>query len=207
MTLAILKKTFELSSHETDLIERFDDLFMETSAHTNLVSRSTLAGRWHRHYADSLQLWPHIPDDALHLLDIGAGAGFPGLPLAILAQTRRPECRFVLVDSVGKKARFLQQAIATLDLTNVVAKAQRAETLSDRYDVITARAVTALPKLLALCAPLLKPDGTLILPKGARATQEVEEANADWRMGVKRVGSTTDPDATILVITEVERRS
>lgn len=206
MTLASLRTAFTLSDRELALIEAFDARFVETATHTNLVSRSTLDDRWQRHYADSLQLWPLVPAGAENLLDIGAGGGFPGIFLAILATVRRPALQLTLVDSVGKKAGFLADICDILELTNITVKAQRAEQLPERFDVITARAVAALPKLLALCQPRLEPGGTLILPKGSRAGEEVDAANRDWRMTLKRVDSETDPDATILVITELERR-
>ena len=207
MTLDDLARTHGLSNDEADKLARFDALFTETAAHTNLVSRATLPDRWTRHYADSLQLWPLIPAGADTILDVGAGAGFPGLPLAILAEGRAPYRRFTLSDSVGKKAAFMASVIEALGLTNAAATNARAETLPDRYGVVMARAVTALPKLLDLCVPRLAPGGTLILPKGARAEEELAAARERWQMEASLVQSQTDADARILVVTRPERRA
>ena len=206
MTLEDVACRFSLSKEEGAALAAFDAFFCETAAHTNLVARSTLSGRWVRHYADSLQLWPLVPDGATCLLDIGVGGGFPGIPLAILAARRRPSLRLTLVDSVGKKARFLSEAVQRLGLANADVQDARVEALGTRYDVVTARAVAALPTLLDLAAPRLAPGGMLIAPKGAKADQELAEARSRWRLQAKRVDSVTDPDAAILVITVPERK-
>lgn len=205
MTREEIAERYVLGEREREALEGFDRLFMETAAHTNLVSRATLPDRWARHYADSLQLWPLVPEGARTLLDVGAGGGFPGIPLAILARDRRPGLRLVLADSVGKKVRFLAEVVQALGLANTTATNARVEMLSGPFDVITARAVTALPRLLDLCVPRLAPGGALILPKGARAEEELREASRDWRLKTNRVDSETDEDATILVITKPER--
>lgn len=198
--------TVELSKAEARRLSLFDAFFVETAAHTNLVARSTLPDRAERHYEDSHQVWPLVPEEARSLLDIGSGAGFPGLLLANLALDRRPALRATLCDSVGKKARFLSAAIETMGLGNAEATERRAEALGRRFDVITARAVTALPALLDLAVPLLAPGGTMIFPKGARADEELEQAKASWRLTAKRVKSHTDPQASLLVLTDPERR-
>lgn len=204
-----LADLFFLRREERDLIQEFDRLFMETAVHTNLVARSTLEDRWFRHFADSLQLYDLIPAEAGTVFDLGSGGGFPGILMAILSQIRQPDRKFTLVDSVGKKARFLQQVAAELDLTNVTVSSQRAEMFHvkrERYDLIMARAVAALPKLLDLTVPLLKANGLLIFPKGERAEEELTEAATKWRFELATHPSMTHRDATILLITNPEPR-
>ncbi len=192
---------------ELERLSAFDEHLLEVAEHTNLLSRSTIEERWERHYADSLQLWALVPDRARTLLDIGSGAGFPGLILACLAAERRPNLRFTLCDSVGKKGAFLTSSAERVGLANTVVRNARAETLRGRFDVVTARAVMRLDRLLQLATPRLEAGGVMILPKGRAAEEEVREAKEGWRMTVERVESRTDSDATILVITEAERRS
>ena len=204
--LASVVSTYGLTSHESERLAAFDDLLLATSTHTNLISRSTLADRLVRHYADSLQLWDLLPERVGSLLDIGSGAGFPGLVLAILARERRSETTVLLADSVGKKATFLKDAVEALGLANVEVTNARVETLTSRFDVVTARAVAALPNLLDLAVPRLRRHGLLVAPKGRRAEEELDEARRSWRLTAKRVKSTTDPDATILLLSDLERR-
>ena len=198
---------YGLRPDELERLHRIDAVLCETNVHTNLISRSTTAHRVVRHYADSLQLWPHLPESARTLLDIGSGGGFPALPLAVMAAERRPDLALTLCESVRKKASFLEQAADAADLSNVTVRNVRAEALTDRFEVVTARAVASLDKLLALAVPLLRPGGTLIAPKGRRASEELDEAKKTWRMTAKRVKSKTDPDAVVLILTDMERRS
>lgn len=205
--LGQLADRYGLSDDERGLLATYDRCLVETSAHTNLVARSSLVDRADRHYADSLQLWSLLPPRATSLLDVGSGAGFPGLVLACLARRRRPDLSVVLCDSVGKKAAFLAETARVLGLHNVKVESRRAEAMDKAFDVVTARAVTALPRLLDLTVPRLRKGGTLVLPKGRNAENELAEASERWRLNAERVGSHTDPDATILVITEPERLS
>jgi len=132
-----------------------------------------------RHLQDSWMLCPHIPDRST-LIDIGSGAGFPGLALKIV----RPDLDVTLLDSVRKKTDFLDSAIERLGLSHVRAIHGRAEELGrdllyrDRFGVAVARAVTALPALLELSLPLVKPGGLLIAMKG----QDDETTGLDYAL-------------------------
>lgn len=205
VSLDHLAVSYKLTPEEVAALRAFDDSLVEVAAHTNLIARGSLPERWARHYEDSLQLWSLVPAEARSLLDVGSGAGFPGMILAILAHFRRPELHLTLVDSVGKKARFLSEVGASLGLSNLSVSAQRAEVFhvkQAKFDVITARAVTALPKLLDLTAPLLTPGGMLIFPKGEKADEELTAAAARWRFNCETRPSATHPTAKILLISE-----
>ena len=200
-------RSIEASEPERTALAAIDACFAQTAAHTNLVARSTLPERWFRHYADSAQLWPLVPDNAQTLLDIGSGGGFPGLVLGTFAEFRRGDMRCTLCESIQKKAAFLREAIHAGGLTRTSVAALRVEALPkvQHFDVITARAVTALPKLLDLAAPKLADGGTLLFPKGRRAEQELDEAREQWSLEVDQVPSATDPEASILVIRSPKR--
>jgi 16S rRNA (guanine527-N7)-methyltransferase len=194
---------YELGPSQREALRTFDRLLLETNAHTNLIARSTTEQRWERHYADSAQLLPLMPDTPFDHLDIGSGAGFPGVVLRILTMDREDtSCTFC--DSVQKKAAFLSQVVTEARLPRTKVLATRLDPRRDGhgFDVITARAVTALPGLIALVAPRLKPGGMLIAPKGRRAQEELDAARKAWSFDLETVPSQTDPSATILLIRE-----
>ncbi|GGY46442.1 16S rRNA (guanine(527)-N(7))-methyltransferase RsmG [Parvularcula lutaonensis] len=198
----------DASPEERARFRAYDAELIETAAHTNIVARGSLPERWERHYADSAQLWALLPNSARRLLDFGSGAGFPGMVLAILAADRVPALRLSLCDSVGKKAAFLQRVIERTGLRNVIVSNRRVENFPehDRFDTITARAVTALPGLLDFAVPRLAEGGTMIFPKGQRAQQEVDEARERWSFDLESMASQTDPDARILLIRDPKRK-
>lgn len=187
----------------------FDEELLATSQHTNLVARASLDDRWLRHYADSAQIAPLLPEGATQLLDIGSGAGFPGLVLALLAQERWPSLRCTLCDSVGKKAAFLMRVAQKVQLARTRVISGRVEALpaSETFNVITARAVTALPALLGFAAPRLAPGGLMIFPKGQRAEQELDQAREQWSFDWDGVTSHTDDQARILLIRNPKRKT
>lgn len=144
----------------------------------NLVRFPDPAGLWNRHVLDSLTLVPLL-GDASSLLDVGPGGGFPGLVAAIAAPRLQ---RVALVESTQKKARFLQEACRALSLHHVEVAPARAETLAhqaayrEQFDVVTARAVAALPALLELTVPFARVHGRILALKGTQAEQEIQAA-------------------------------
>ncbi len=155
---------------------------------------------WKRHIADALQLAPLIPPAARTAIDLGSGAGFPGLVLAIA--TGLP---FALIEADQRKAAFLREAVRATQAPATV-HAQRIETLAlPPADLLTARALAPLPALLAYAAPLLAASGVCLFPKGRGVEEELTAAAAGWQMHLRRVQSRTDPTATILCISELVR--
>ncbi|MFL6591934.1 MAG: 16S rRNA (guanine(527)-N(7))-methyltransferase RsmG [Luteimonas sp.] len=132
-----------------------------------------------KHLLDSLAMQPFVRDVGT-LADLGAGAGLPGIPLAIAC----PQLQVTLVESNGKKARFLREAVRTLGLAGARVAESRIEALPDAgaYDAITARALATLPLLLELGGHLLKPDGRLLAMKGAVPDEEIAALPAGWRV-------------------------
>lgn len=181
-------------------------LLTETNAHTNLVGRSTVAEFWHRHALDSWQVYSLAPD-AARWVDLGAGAGFPGLAVAFGLMDRGVvNASVTMVDSVGKKAAFLQRVIAE---TGAAARALgvRAETIDPlpAADVVTARAMAPLATLLGYVEPYVDKGAIALLPKGARWKEELTEARKSWTFDVEAVPSRTSPDAAILKIGSLSR--
>src|SRR4249919_1302884 len=137
-----------------------------------------------RHLLDSLAMLPFVGDGAL--ADLGTGPGLPGIPLAIA----RPQLQVTLVESNGKKARFLREAVRTLQLRNARVSESRIESLDEpaAYDAITARALATLPLIVELGGSLPKPAGRLLAMKGARPDEEIAALPDGWRVdGVQRL--------------------
>lgn len=175
------------------------DLLRRWNARINLVADAPETVLWQRHVLDSLQLVPLLPPEPAPLLDIGSGAGFPGL---VLATATGQETH--LVESDRRKAAFLVEAARALDLPNVTVHAMRIEAMPPAgARVITARALAPLPILLAHASRHLTPGGVALFPKGRTAADELTVAAADWTMQVERFPSRTDPAATILRLGDI----
>jgi 16S rRNA (guanine527-N7)-methyltransferase len=182
-------------------IQIFVNLLHEWQQVHNLVSRATLDDLWNRHVADSMQLVDHAPDFR-EWVDLGSGAGFPGLIVAI-AFKGHPGRRFTLVESNGKKAAFLRAAIRQTGVNaRVVAERieKHAETMRGHADVVSARALAPLPALCALAAPYMHSRSVLLLLKGRDFVHEVREAAKSWNLDVVDSPSATDPGGRVLAI-------
>ncbi|MBV8455638.1 MAG: 16S rRNA (guanine(527)-N(7))-methyltransferase RsmG [Acetobacteraceae bacterium] len=175
-------------------------LLLRWNRHINLIGGADLQDLMTRHVADSLQLVPLIPPGVERGIDLGSGAGLPGL---ILARTTR--IHFELIDSDRRKAAFLREA-ARLTQSHVTIHATRIQSARvTPARLITARAVAPLPRLLELAAPLLAPDGICLFPKGSEHESELTDASTKWHMRVERFPSETAPGAVVLRISELRR--
>ena len=193
-------------SRETiESLQAFEALVKRWNAAINLVSKATLPVLWDRHIVDSAQLFSHLPPNAQHWADFGAGGGFPGLVIAILARGAGRDLRVTLVESDARKATFLRQAAQALGLSVVVVN-KRIESLESlQADVVSARALAPLDALLQFAAVHLREGGTAIFPKGARHTEELTAARAQWSFDVDTHSSQSEPGAAILIIRNIER--
>lgn len=182
----------------------------------NLVGPATLADAWRRHFLDSAQLYPLLAA-ALKgrrgpavLFDLGSGAGFPGLVLAVMARGAGLPLDPHLVEADHRKAAFLAEVCRATGLARTVTiHGERIERLVldrvPRAAIVTARALAPLPALLDLAAPLLAPHGIALFLKGAKAGDELTHAGKHWKMQVDRVPSRTDPSGTILRVAALTR--
>ena len=188
-------------SRETfEKLEAFVALLKAENAHQNLVSAGTLDQVWERHIVDSAQLVGFEPTLLASWIDIGSGAGFPGLVIACLA-----EGPVTLVEPRRLRAEFLHKAAESLRLHATVLCA-KAERVGGSYDVITARAVASLSHLLEISHHLSTGKTVWALPKGRSAQSELAEARRAWqgRFHVER--SVTDADSYIVVATGVRAK-
>lgn len=206
---------FSVSRETLDRFALYEDLLARWQKTINLIAPKTLPEIWHRHFADSAQLYPLIPHQARHLLDLGSGGGFPGLVLAILAAgdpaRASPETRLAvtLVESDTRKAAFLRETARALGiavdiLSSRIESIHKSDTLQP-VDVITSRALAPLPRLLELMAPLFGPGTCALLLKGRAVAGEVDEARRNWKFDLILEPSRTDPEARIAVVRQLQR--
>lgn len=166
-----------LTPEQRGKLEAFAALLLDWNQRFNLTSAKDQESLWFRHIIDSLSISSFIPDGA-QVIDVGSGGGFPAIPLALL----RPDLSWTLVESTGKKARFLEAAGEDLGLESWTVLAERVERLGQssshrqRYDVVTSRAVARLPVLLEYTLPLAKIGGKVLAMKGAQVMDELDES-------------------------------
>ncbi|HEY4164233.1 MAG TPA: 16S rRNA (guanine(527)-N(7))-methyltransferase RsmG [Dongiaceae bacterium] len=196
----------DVSRETLSALETYAALLVKWQKAINLVAANTLPDLWRRHFLDSAQLLPLLPPVSVHdgiITDLGSGAGFPGLVLAILSG--RPTH---LVESDQRKAAFLGEVART---TGVAGRVQihtaRIESLKPwPSGTVTARALAALPSLLDWAAPFLAPEAVCLFLKGAKADEELTSAEEVWTMKTERRRSVTDSTGLILRLSNIERR-
>src|SRR5688572_4547385 len=185
-------------------LETYAALLVKWQAKINLVGPATLPDLWRRHFLDSAQLLPLLPAASSTLVDLGSGAGFPGLVLAIMT-----DWRVHLLDSDQRKCAFLRQvALECGVLDRVIIHAKRIEQVTGiAAGVVTARACAPLDELLDLAEPFIGEKGTGLFLKGAQAEEELTQAQRRWTMRLDRRDSISDPAGVILSVTQLKRKS
>ncbi|MEO0691027.1 MAG: 16S rRNA (guanine(527)-N(7))-methyltransferase RsmG [Pseudomonadota bacterium] len=183
-------------------LDRFAQLLLEENARQNLISRASEGGLWLRHFAVSAQLLEYVPRETFSKqnpdpwLDLGTGAGFPGLVIAAL----RPKFPVVLVESRARRVEFLKNCAAQLELNQCTVLGERLERIEPfPASVISARAFAPLDKLLRLSAPFSTKRTRYLLPKGRSAAQELTTQRKSIRSVFHVEHSLTDSDAGIIV--------
>lgn len=188
-------------SQMADLV-RFQDLLAEWNAVMNLVGPATLATYWTRHVLDSAQLLDMAPDAKIWA-DLGAGAGLPGIVLAILLKDT-PGARVHLVESMAKRCRFLTEVVSALDLPAQVHNA-RAEDLNLKVEVVTARACAPMTRLLGFSWPYLQRGALGLFLKGQDVANELSEAENAWTFEAELRPSQSDPRGRIVQVKRLSR--
>lgn len=192
---AVSRETFAV-------LERFAEIIAAEASSQNLVSESTLDRLWDRHILDSAQLAHFEPEPGGSWVDIGSGAGLPGLVVATLVTGP-----VALVEPRRLRADFLRKTVSVLGLEGRVSVAGcKAERVTGHFDMITARAVAPLDRLLKISTHLSTGNSLWVLPKGRRAQSELAEARRSWQCSADIVASCTDPESGILVMRDVRPR-
>jgi 16S rRNA (guanine527-N7)-methyltransferase len=183
-------------------LQAFLVMLTEANEVMNLVGPDTIPDFWNRHAWDSAQLLNLAPE-AKTWADLGAGAGFPGVVLAILLKGR-PGAHVWLIDSLGKRCRFLQTIVDALDLPATVVNG-RAEEQTISVDVVTARAVAAMDKLLGYAQPYFQRGAKGLFLKGEKAEAELKEARRVWQFEAELTVSRSDPRGRIVSLGSLRR--
>jgi 16S rRNA (guanine527-N7)-methyltransferase len=193
-------KRADVSRETLDRLAKYVELLNSWTRRINLVGRDTLGDVWRRHILDSAQLFPLIPREARRLVDLGSGAGLPGLVLSIMGV---PEVH--LIESDGRKAVFLREAVRITG-ANAVIHAQRIDRVpAFAADIVTARALAPLPELLAISERFLGPKTICLFLKGRMVEEELTEAVKTWHIRLDRQASLTDPSGCILRLEAIAR--
>jgi 16S rRNA (guanine527-N7)-methyltransferase len=207
--LALPRLSANVSRETLARLDAYAALLAKWQAKINLVGPATLPETWQRHFLDSAQLYGHLPPSTRVVADLGSGAGFPGMVLAIVAEAAGRDLTVHLVESDTRKAAFLAEAAREARIAGAVKiHPLRAEVLAGRMaaDVVTARALAPLDKLLGLAKPLMKPDGLCLFLKGEKADEEIAAAQKRWAFAVERLSSKSDPAGIVLKIRDLKAR-
>ncbi len=200
---ALLAERFHVPRETLARLAAFVDLLRSDNERQNLIARGTFDNIWSRHILDSAQLVRFVPDDAETWLDLGTGAGFPGLVVAAIHPAR-----LTMVESRRLRVEFLLRAAEVLALppeTRILCTpVERMEQAS--FDVISARAFAPLDRLLDLAQRFAAPETRWVLPKGRNAQSELDAVRKSWQGMFHVEPSLTDPEAGIIVAEQVSRK-
>ena len=194
-------KRFSIDEEQEANLHEYIDSLKEHNMHTNLVGKSTLKNPWISHILDSLQVLDFVENKQFSILDIGTGAGLPGIVLSISG------CKNVtLVDSNGKKVKFLQEVKKKINLSvNIILG--RIEGLgASKFDVVTSRALAKLSVLLTYSQKFMKKNTVLIFLKVKAVNEELEEAKKKWIFDYRKHQSISDTRGAILVIKNIKKK-
>jgi 16S rRNA (guanine527-N7)-methyltransferase len=202
LTLEAFRDSTDVSRETLDRLTAYAELLARWQSRINLVGESTLSNVWRRHLLDSAQLFPRLPGLESRIADLGSGAGFPGLVLAIMGARN-----VHLIESNARKCAFLREAIRITGTGATVHNA-RIESLGaeQRFDVITARACAPLAALLDFAEPMLTDSGICLFLKGAGTNNELTDAEKKWNMTVDRFASITEKNGCVLQLGNISRR-
>jgi 16S rRNA (guanine527-N7)-methyltransferase len=181
-------------------LKAYGGLLKDWNSRHNLVSAASLNDLWRRHFWDSAQLALLIPGNAETLVDMGSGAGFPGL---VLAEILRGRVSVTLYEATAKKCAFLAVVAERLRLPVTIRNARMEEVPPQPFDVVTARACAPLPKLLDYAQKFTAPNSVCLFLKGQNLGLELTEAHKSWKMKIRQIASQTHSSGTILEVTEL----
>lgn len=199
--LEALRGRLDVSRETLDRLELYAALLRKWTPKINLVAPSTLDDLWERHLVDSAQLVPHISAQTGHLCDLGSGGGLPGIVIGCF----KPDLSITMIESDQRKATFLRTAARDLGLTVAVRSERIEKAAPAAAQVVSARALAPLPRLLPWVDRHLTEGGTALLLKGRNVKEELSAAQSDWDFEVEEKPSITSEDSSLLVMRNLRR--
>ena len=188
----------DVSRETIEKLEIYANLLLRWQFKINLISTNSLKQAWHRHFLDSAQIFSILPNKATSAIDVGTGAGFPGLVLSIMGLEN-----VQLVEQNKKKCAFLYEVIRETEATASVHPCKIEKLPIKDYDVVLARAFMALDGLLKVVSPFFGKDTLGIFPKGLKVNQELTAASKNWKMKTAIKQSITSPDGKIVLVKDL----
>lgn len=198
-------KSTNVSRETIEHLDAYAALLTKWNKAINLVAPSTIASLWSRHFLDSAQILDVAPKNAKSWVDMGSGAGFPGLVVACLAKEKHPDLGMTCIESDQRKSVFLQTVIRNLGLKATVISQRIEQVPRLGADIVSARALSRLEVLLGYADRHLSPEGTAIFLKGAGFGREIEQAQDNWTFDIRTEPSKTDADGALLICGGLKR--
>lgn len=204
------ERAFSVSRETLERLKTYESLLQRWQKTINLVAPSTLNQVWGRHFADSAQILALAPPEPKTWVDLGSGAGFPGLVVATLLAPKG-FTKVTLVESDSRKAAFLRETAREMavpvDILPLRIEAAATRASLRRAGVISARALAPLPRLLALAHPFCGPQSVCVFLKGRETSRELQAAVSEWIFESELVPSLTDPEARVVIIRNLQPRA
>lgn len=195
----------DVSRETIEALEHFSALLEKWTLKINLISKATVPNLWHRHILDSAQLLKLCPNNCYNWLDLGSGGGLPGIVVSIVAKERCPSLHMTLVESDKRKSVFLKTAIRELGLKATIINERIEEIKPMKVDVISARALADLKRLLDLSERHLNENTICLFQKGENWRKELSKAEESWHFQYNVIKSETQAGAVLLKLGEVSR--
>ena len=197
----------QVSRETITSLMKYEEMLIKTNKNFNLIGKSTINDIWHRHFLDSMQVIDFIDKSQKTLVDIGSGAGFPGLVLSIIAKDKKIPLKIKLIEKSKKKINFLKEIISTLRLNaNVINENVEDKKFKFLDGVFVARAFKPLTEILELIHNKSKNFKKIIIFQGKQGHKELLRASKNWDIKYKKRESITNSDSMIIEISNLDKK-
>mgnify|MGYP000085363044 CR=1 FL=1 len=193
-------QSFLINKKQEFFFETYLETLKEYNVHTNVVGKSTLEDPWTKHFLDSLQVSSFVENKTTSIIDMGTGAGFPGLVLSIMGYSD-----VTLVDSSSKKIKFLGKVKKKLNLNTKIILGRVEKQSNRKFDIVTCRALASLEKLISYSQKFIKKNTVLIFLKGKTVNEEIEQAQQQWSFQFEKHQSISDSRGSIITIRDSKK--